>query len=52
MIYFKNKDMMRPKSALFYIDDMCELMDQFIVKVESLLDDDRKIQDVSRDNLS
>jgi len=39
---------MRPKSALFYIDDLSELMDHFIAKVESLLDDDRKIKDLAR----
>ena len=25
---------MRPKSALFYIDDLDEIMDQFIMRVE------------------
>jgi hypothetical protein len=43
---------MRPKSALFYIDDLSELMDHFIAKVESLLDDDRKIKDLARHLIS
>jgi len=41
------QDMMRPKSALFYIDEIDELMDDFILKLEGLLDKERKIDDLS-----
>jgi len=42
------QDMMRPKSALFYINDMNELMDDFVAKLEGMLDEDKKVDDLNR----
>ena len=41
------QDMMRPKSALFYIDDMSSLMDEFIQKLDGKLDQQNKVDDIT-----
>ena len=36
------QDMMRPKSALFYIDDLSQLMDDLIIKIDGMLDHNKE----------
>ena len=37
------QDMMRPKSAMFYINDLSHVVDEMIDKIESIVDENRKV---------